>query len=279
MKQKSRLQKFLATVLIVLIISVLGMGVIKRTSYYESADRNFFSFISMLRYGLVDYPVETLGSIASDSATMWDVRYENDMLRRELEGIHHWKARVQELENELEELKEMNELQSLYSDYTLINGQIRARSLEQWDQVVSIDLGSKQGVEVGDGVVSNQGLVGRVIKVQQDSSLVSLLTANNEYSEVSVKIQINDKQTVPGILTSYDTSENLFSIKLLESRSTITEDMVVTTSGQGGVYPSGLYVGKVKSIKKVPDSVGVIVYMESEQSFHNLRYISVVKKP
>ncbi len=279
MKQKSKLQKFLSTVLIIAIISVLGMGVIKKTNYYESADRNFFSFISMLRYGLVDYPVETVSKFTKDAATMWDVRYENDMLRRELESANHWKTRIQDLEEELEELKELNKLESLYSDYTLINAKVQARSLEKWDQVITLDVGSQQGVEIGDGVITNKGLVGRVIEVQKENSLVSLITANNEFSQVAAKIQVNDKSSVPGILSKYDSSNNQFTVKLLESKSTITEGMLVSTSGQGGVYPSGLYIGEVKSIKKVADSVGVIVYVESDISFHNLRYVSVVKTP
>lgn len=279
MKQQSKLQKFLIIVLITGIVSLLGTGLIKTTQYYETADRNFFSFISMLRYSLVDYPFETISNFGNDAAVLWDVRYENDALRRQLGAVNHWKSRIDELESEIEDLKGLNGLESVYSDYQLINGQIQSRSLEEWDQMVTLNIGSKQGVEVNDGVISNKGLIGRVVEVKKDTALVSLLTANNEYGQVAVKIQIADKKTSPGILSEYNNDEETFSIKLLESKSTITQGMKVMTSGQGGIYPSGLYVGEVQSIKKVADSVGIIVYIDTEVDFQNLKYISVVKKP
>lgn len=279
MKQQSKLQKFLIILLITASLALLGTGLSKKIKFYESADRSFFNFSSTLRYSLIDYPLETISNFGSDAASLWDVRYENDALRRQLGAVKHWQSRIDELEAELEELKELNEMDSVYSDYRLINGQIKSRSLEEWDQMVTINLGSSQGVEVGDGVMNNKGLIGRVIEVQKDTALVSLLSANNEYSQVAVNIQIGDKKTSPGILSGYNQDEAVFSIKLLESKSTITESMSVTTSGQGGVYPSGLYVGQVKSIKKVADSVGIIVYMETDVDFHNLKYISVVKRP
>lgn len=279
MKQKNKLQQFLIVVLITAIVSVLGMGFVKKTNYYESADRSFFSFFSMLRYSLFEYPVETVLNFGSDAASLWDTRYENDALRRQLVAVNHWQSRINELEAEVDELKELSGLDSVYSDYQLINGQIQARSLEKWDQVVRINIGASQGVEVDDGVISNKGLVGRVIEVEKDSALISLLTANNEYGQVAVKIQIADDKTSPGILSEYNNDEDSFTVKLLESKSTITEGMNVMTSGQGGVYPSGLYIGEVQSIKKVADSVGVIVYVETDVDFYNLKYISVVKKP
>lgn len=279
MKEKNKLQKFLVVILITAMVSVLGTSFVKKTKYYETADRNFFSFFSMVRYSLFEYPVETFSSFGSDAASLWDTRYENDALRTQLGAVNHWQSRIDELESEIEELKELNNLETIYSDYQLINGQIQARSLEQWDQVVSIDVGSDDGVEVDDGVISNKGLVGRVIEVKKDSSLVSLLSANNAYGQVAVKIQVADKKISPGILSEYNSDENIFAIKLLESKSTITEGMKVMTSGQGGIYPSGLYVGEVQSIKKVADSIGVIVYIQTDVDFHNLKYISVVKKP
>lgn len=278
MKPKNKLQKFLIAIIVTTLVSALGLGFVKKTKFYESSDRNFFNFVSMVRYGIVDYPLQTLTKVFDDTATMWDVRYENDALRRQLEAVNLWKSQINELEEEVNDLKELNNLNDVYSDYSLIHAQVQARSLEEWDQVITIDVGSTSGVEVDDGVISTKGLIGRVIEVQKDTSLVSLLSANNEYSQVATKIRVDKKSSVPGILSDYNIDDDLFSIKLLDSKTTITEGMEVVTSGQGGVFPSGLYMGNVESIKKVADSVGVIVYLESDVNFQNLKYISVVKK-
>ena len=256
----------------------MGMGLIKKSQYYESVDRNFFSFISMIRYSLIDKPVESIKNFSYDVATMWDLRYENDHLRRQLEAINHWKSKNRELEDEVESLKSTLALESLYSDYDLIHASVQARSFEEWDQVITIDVGAKQGVEVGDGVINPEGLVGRVIDVQNDQAVVSLLTANNEYSQVAVKLYISKNEFVPAILTDYSHEKQLFKLKLLETKSTILADMMVMTSGQGGIYPSGLYVGAIDSVEKVADNMGVVAYMKSDVDYNNLKYVSVVKR-
>ena len=278
MKKRNSFNKFLTTILITIIVSLLGMGLIKKSQYYESVDRNFFSFISMIRYGLVDKPVETVKNFSYDVATMWDVRYENDHLRRQLEAVNHWKSKNRELEEEVASLKASLELETVYSDYDLIHGSVQARSFEEWDQVITIDVGAKHGVEIGDGVINPHGLVGRVIDVQNDHALVSLLTANNEYSQVAVKLFISDHEFVPAILTGYSHEEQVFKLKLLETKSTILADMTVMTSGQGGIYPSGLYVGAIDSVEKVADNMGVVAYMKSDVDYNDLKYVSVVKR-
>ena len=97
MKEKNKLQKFLVVILITAMVSVLGTSFVKKTKYYETADRNFFSFFSMVRYSLFEYPVETFSSFGSDAASLWDTRYENDALRTQLGAVNHWQSRIDEL--------------------------------------------------------------------------------------------------------------------------------------------------------------------------------------
>ena len=106
MKQKKGFRQILIFIIATLLISLLGLGVVRRSAFYESADRSFFGFFSMMRYSLIDYPIETVTNFSKDIATMWDVRYENDQLREQLAYSHQWQTRVRELENELFELKE-----------------------------------------------------------------------------------------------------------------------------------------------------------------------------
>ena len=74
---------------------------------------------------------------------------------------------------------------------------METRSVEKWDQVVTIGVGSKDGVEIGDGVIHSKGLVGKVIEVSDLKAVVSLITANNEHSKVSVKVQVGKNKFTP----------------------------------------------------------------------------------
>ncbi|MEG0327568.1 MAG: rod shape-determining protein MreC [Erysipelothrix sp.] len=279
MKRKNVFKRVVIFFIAFSVVSLIGMGFIKSNAYYQSADRGFFSFVSMIRYGIFDKPIKTVGNVSNDVATMWDVRYENDQLRSQLDAVNHWQAQLNELQHEVNELKELNNLKTIHSEYTLINATVMNRSSETWDSAVTIDRGSDDGIEVGDGVVTPKGIVGRVIKVDAKTSVVSLIVANDDYSQMSVKIQEPSGSFVQGILKSYNKDTNLFTISLLQSNISITPDMVISTSGLGGVYPSGLFVGNVDSVKEVADGAGITVYAKSLVDFNALNYVSVVKKP
>lgn len=278
MKQKKGFRQILIYIILTLVVSLLGMGVFKRSAFYESSDRGFFGFFSMLRYSLIDYPIKTVTNFSKDIATSWDLRYENDALREQLAFSHQWQTRVKELENEVFELKELNGLKGLHTDMSLVQAKVMNRSLETWDSALTIDLGSDDGVAVGDGVITPYGIVGRVISVTQGQSIVSLITANNDYSQVSVKIEIASGRFVQGILNSYNNDTGLFTVKLMETSSSILPEMLVSTSGMGGIFPAGLLMGSVDSVKAVADSAGFIVYVKSLVDFNDIQYVSVVKK-
>lgn len=279
MKSKSTFRRTVRNALLVLIVLLMSMNFIKHTSFYETLDRNFFGFFSMLRYGLIEYPLQTVSNVTKDIATMWDVRYENDALREQLSELYRLDSISKAQEEEIERLKALLELNTSYSQYKLINGSVVTRSIEQWDNAVTLNIGSKDGVAVGDGVITEYGIVGRVIEVNENTSSVNLIAANNDNSKVAVRIEVSSGQYVQGILDSYDSNTNIFTINLLEQSSKITAELPVTTSGIGGVYSAGLPVGIVDRVENIADGMGMVVYAKSYVNFADIRYVSVVKLP
>lgn len=279
MKRKFTFKRLLTTLLITALISVLGINVIRNTTVYQSVDRNFFGFFSMVKYGIIDYPVQTIKGFTTDIATLWNVRYENDLYRQELDKAYQISKLYEAQAEEIERLKALNGLQSTFSEYEMIPSKVMNRSVETWDRVVTIDRGSKDGVAVGDGVMTEYGIIGKVIDVTDTSSTVSLLSANNENSKVAIRIAVAPGEFVFGILESYDEDTGLFNVNLLESSDKIMAGQAITTSGIGGVYATGIEVGKVDSIRNISDGIGKIVLVKSNVNFNDLRYVVVVKLP
>ncbi len=279
MKNRSSLKQVLVKILAIIVVLLISMNIFKSSNLLQSADRNTFSFFSMVRYGLIDYPVQTISNLFKDTATMAQLRSENDALRQRVDYDNHWHSLLGELETEVNELKALNDLSSVYSEHTLTSATIKNSSIEAWNQVYTIDKGSDHGIKVGDAIINPNGLVGKVIDVDSKQSTVTTVAANNEHSQVSIKIKATDNLYVNGILQSYDFNTGLFSIRLLETNVSITEGMAVSTSGMGGVYPSGFYVGEIDSVKETADSLGTIVYMKSHVNFSDLKYVKVVSKP
>lgn len=276
MKKRSGFRDLLYKIIAIIVVLLISMNVFKHSALIQSADTNVFSFFSMVRYGLIDYPVQTVSSLFKDTSTLWQVRQENDALKKKVDYDNHWQTLIDELQTEVDELKALNNLDKIYSDRKMVSGTVLNSGIESWNQSFVIDIGSEDGVSKDDGVINANGIVGRVIDVDKHQSTITTITANNEYSQVAVKIKVSDGLYINGILQSYDSNTSLFSIRLLETNASITEGMSVSTSGLGGVYPSGLFVGEIDSVKNTADSLGTIVYMRSAVNFNDIKYVKVV---
>lgn len=279
MKHNKSSKPVLLILVVLSLVGLLGLNIIKNNAYIEAIDGNFYGFFSMLRYSLIENPIRSVSNMSNDVATSWQLRQENDALRTQLEASAHLETLYYELQNEVQELKALNEMSELYSDFKMMNTTISTRSVESWDNTLTIGIGSADGVQVDDGVISAKGIIGRVIQVSENQSTVNLLTANNEYSQVAIQIQIDKNTWVSGILTGFDYNQNLFKVELLESSASVTEGMLVSTSGMGGIFPSGFKVGEVSKVENVADGIGVVIYVKSNVDFDSLQYVAVVQKP
>ena len=278
MKRETSLTKFLLNMIIVLIISLFGFNLLRHTKFYRNTDQKVYSFFSMVRYSLFEYPVETFTNFSQDYLSFWERRSENDELRQYVVNIADWEIKEKTYLEEIERLKALNELDSTYTEYELISGRVVDRSFESWNKVVTINIGSKDGVKVDDGVIVADGLVGKIIAVNENDSLVSLLSSNDEFSKISVVI-MSEKEKVNGVIKNYDFETQMFDIQLMDANDKIKKGDVIVTSGLGGHFPRGLYFGQVGEIKQVADGVGISVKAKSDVNFNGIDYVKVVKVP
>lgn len=278
MKRETSLTKFLLNMIIVLIISLFGFNLLRHTKFYRNTDQKVYSFFSMVRYSLFEYPVETFTNFSQDYLSFWERRSENDELRQYVVNIADWEIKEKTYLEEIERLKALNELDSTYVEYDLISGRVVDRSFESWNKVVTINIGSKDGVKVDDGVIVADGLVGKIIAVNENDSLVSLLSSNDEFSKISVVI-MSEKEKVNGVIKNYDFETQMFDIQLMDANDKIKKGDVIVTSGLGGHFPRGLYFGQVGEIKQVADGVGISVKAKSDVNFNGIDYVKVVKVP
>lgn len=78
-----------------------------------------------------------------------------------------------------------------------------SRNPDQWMNTLVINQGSKDGIKNNMAVMTSDGLVGRISKVNQFSSQVDLISTNTRANRLSVNIQHDDKN-VFGLIDHYD---------------------------------------------------------------------------
>ena len=100
-----------------------------------------------------------------------------------------------------------------------------------------VDAGSDQGVAVGNPVMSENGLVGRVIGVTKGVSRVLLLT------DVASRTPVLVNRTNARAILTGDGGSNP-KLDYLRGQNPVKENDQILTSGDGGVLPRGLPVGR-----------------------------------
>ena len=83
---------------------------------------------------------------------------------------------------------------------------------------------------------------------------------------------------VHGILNGYQEQESMLEIKDIPKEKMIPLESKVYTSGLGGIYPAGIYIGQVKEITL--DSLGLyqIAKIKPDTSYDTIRYVSILMR-
>ena len=158
----------------------------------------------------------------------------------------------------------------LVDDYFIKNNEIFAKVLidknSPFLRSVVLNKGSKNNIKLGMAVLDGEYLIGKVVEVNFFTSRVLLLSDIN--SKIPVSISPNDLQAI----MSGDGKQNatLQYIKGADLENN-DKDMMVTTSGAGGLFKSGILIGKINFKENSTKNLKVSIYKD----FTQLKYVKV----
>lgn len=171
---------------------------------------------------------------------------ELEELRAQVAELEEQVRDGQEASRENERLRELLDLQAKRKDFTFESAKVTARSADNWKSTLTLSKGSSAGVEAGDCVVDETGLLaGVVTEVGLNWSTVStLVDANTEIGGLVARTYS------AGVLEGDFSLMRQGRLKLTylpDGAQLVTGDEVLT-SGRGDVYPAGLVVGQVEGV-------------------------------
>lgn len=174
------------------------------------------------------------------------------------------------LTHEVESLKKVLELNHDLSGFHYVNATILSRNVSYWMNNLVIDKGKNDGIQKDNCVVTSDGLIGKITSVNKNSSVVKLMTS----STYKVSVQVGDKY---GILEKYNSKDKYFVVTGIDKDVKVSIGDDVITSGLGGVFPSGIFIGNVEKIKNDDYGTTKIVYIRAKQDFNDIRYVTVLE--
>lgn len=272
MKRFTRLQRILLIANIVLLVIGCAMLGLRQNALSNMG----YSAWTYIKYGLIDYPLTSLTNVFRDLSNLWHVYEDNQYLNEELAMQKSYKTLYEEQRNRNKELKELAELNGTLKDATKITAHVLERDTEAWDQTVTISAGSSQGVQENMIVCTSQGAVGLIEEVQSATSTVRLLTSEDLINDIAISIALEDGTTIEGVLERYDTSHRAYRVSLFDNEATVTQGQEVSTSGRGGNYPSGIYLGQVSDMETNDDAIISTIYVKPVSNISSFNYVTVI---
>jgi rod shape-determining protein MreC len=152
---------------------------------------------------------------------------------------------MNELELENRDLRRLLELRGRAPLGSLLSVNVIAQDPLAIVQAVMVDRGSDDGVTVDQPVITWRGLVGRVVDVHPTASKVLLVTDVN--SAVSVRIQDPDSRAT-GVARG--TGDGRMIMQYVPRSDLLRTGDLAITSGIGGIFPSGILVGRVLQVRQ-----------------------------
>lgn len=235
--------------------------------------------VANVEYYTIKAPISYVSNVFKEYNDLKLVYRENKKLKKSLDNYARELALNDVLSKELEELKNITGIDSLTTDYKVKYTTVIERDSENWDNQVTIDLGSASKVKKGMAVITSQGMIGTITKVNAVSSTVTLLTSEKNSAQLPVMIISNNK-TYYGLLDSYSVSKKAYKIMLLSTTDSIVKGSKVTTSGLGGSgkSPKGILVGTVTGFSSGNNATGKSVTVKPSADFDSLNYVAVVQR-
>lgn len=167
------------------------------------------------------------------------------------------------LKEELDNIKKINDIK-FDDNLDIIVSRVKYRDVYEYSNTLTIFKGTKNNVNVGDAVLTNNGLVGVISKTYDYYSVVSLIT--NKKSNISVKI--ND---AVGVLKMKNSKLVVTSINNYKNISIGDE---IYTSGLGNL-PDNIYVGKVKKVSLNDTEIEKVIEVDIENRLDTLDYLFI----
>ncbi|WP_436859831.1 rod shape-determining protein MreC [Staphylococcus caeli] len=195
---------------------------------------------------------------------------------KESSKVKQLEAENERLEAENKKYKKELDIQDI-SKFEPISSTVLSRNPDQWMNTLVINQGSKDGIKNNMAVMTSEGLVGRISKVNQFSAQVDLISTNTRSNRLSVNIQ-HDGKNVFGLIDHYDAKNEELVITDINNKDSIKKGDKVVTSGLADQLPSSIYIGEVSKVENDEYGLSKEVRVKTAANLADLQHVYVAKR-
>lgn len=197
-----------------------------------------------------------------------ELKKENEVLRQLNVNLSNEVSLLREARLENLKLRGLVGLKQR-TPFKLIAGNVIGKSLLLMRNTITVDIGDRDGVRADMPVISESGLVGRVIATSDRYSIAQLVL--NKDFRASAKVQ---RTRIDGII-AWDGGDFL-QLKNVSKTQDVKQGDLVITSEYSSVFPSDVKIGIVSKLNEKPGSLFREVEVAPTVDFASLEQVFVV---
>ena len=226
---------------------------------------------------VITAPKRWLNNRTKSVSNLTSTYKENQKLKNKVHQTDDLKQQAKNQAQEIERLKAEAELNQTLTNYEKVSATVITRSPKTWQDTLIVDKGSDDGVKKNMAVMSQKGLIGRVMDVDAHSAKIRLLTSNNKSSNhFSIKISSKNGDSL-GVLNKYDEEAEQLIGSQFSREKDIKEGDVVKTSGLGGNSPADLVIGKVVKVKTDSYGMNQEAHIEPYAQMEDISFVTIIQ--
>ena len=248
--------KNLARLFLVLLLAICVWLIVNRNSHRTSSRAGALKQAALTVWlpiqksisWVITFPGNTLDAVRE----LRNLRQEVNRLQLENQTLNLELSNHKSLESEISRLKDILQVKARLPHKARI-ARIIAHDPGTWNKSFVIDSGAADGIQVDSPVITEQGIVGRVLETTPKYSRVLMLTDTD-----SSVAGIDQRSGVTGIIQGTGRSQLKFGY--VNANEDVQPNDVIVSSGLGGIFPKGYVLGSV--VKKTTGENGLSLDIE-----------------
>lgn len=224
---------------------------------------------------ILEVPLHAIASMQDSIRDTWshyialqNVWEENQHLRQEIQRLQGEQNFLREqtiIATQFQQLRAYQETAPM----TTLPARIIGRNVSNWYRAMIINKGDQDGIHPEMGVITDAGVVGRVVRVNPTTAIVLLLSDPN----VAITGMIQNTRD-EGIIQG--TPQGTIHMKYLPPLSPVQPGDTVVTAGLTDDFPRGLQIGRIKQVTKADTDLFQLGEIDPIVDFSKLEGVLVI---
>lgn len=204
-------------------------------------------------------------------ADVEELKQKNEELEKQNSELEQKLRELEIIKTENETLKKYLELAEKYNNYETIPAYVIGKDITNYSKTIVINVGKNDGIKENMTVIADEGLVGNIISVTSDTAKVQTIL-DTASATSAVASSTRDSMVCKGTINEL----NCLKASYISTDANIIEGDSIETSGMGGIYPKGIYIGRVTEVNEGKNKIDTTVKVKTAVDFEKLETVLII---